>query len=117
VVTDFEDGLLRATSAVFGRQVDQVLPNGTLMVNICLNNGGAVSTIPSMYKVSAVARCLKLSSVAKAITLVLASEPLSLNRNGCGSSSKVAANSGGICQHTMHLARFLLNVFQLHQMQ
>ena len=51
-----------------------VLPNGTLMVNICLNNGGAVSTIPSMYKVSAVARCLKLSSVAKAITLVLASE-------------------------------------------
>ena len=55
----------------------RVLPNGTLMVNICLNNGCAVSKVPSMYKVSAVARCLKLSSVAKAITLVLASGPLS----------------------------------------
>jgi hypothetical protein len=37
----------------------------------------AVSKVPSIYKVSAVARCLKLSSVAKAITLVLASGPLS----------------------------------------
>ena len=58
-----------------------VVLKAILMVNICLNNGGAVSNVPSMKKGSASAKSLRLSSVANAITLLLASCPLSYKRN------------------------------------
>jgi hypothetical protein len=54
-----------------------VVLKAILMVNICLNNGGAVSNVQSMKKVSASAKSLRLSSAANAITLLLAFCPLS----------------------------------------
>jgi|SRR6218665_740363 len=93
-------------------------PSGARMTYSCWNSVGAVENVPSIYQMSAVARCRSCVCDANTNTRSVATSPLSNIRNGCGvsphvcdqepvrlMSAKVAGSAGSIPRFWLHLKR------------